>query len=295
MAYDRAMEQQASHDITAPVHELGQYTAWTRRDALHRPIDIVWTSVAPALNPKSHWMLPHGEPSIAIRRKRNRRGEIIAADLTVCGPFSHSAIYTPSPTEELIGVRLKPEISAAVFGIVPADHMNQAPEPAPRQLEAACERSLAVAETAPIQQIISLLSDDLLCFSRDKLNATTPECHAAELLRRTNGSLRCSQIAALLNVSERHLRRRFRDHLGFSPKTYASQLRLTAAVLAAEKSARPDWADIALSRGFHDQSHMINTFQLHLGVSPQTIHKARRALSSASGQPSDMSGFCKTA
>ncbi|GJL92573.1 helix-turn-helix transcriptional regulator [Hyphococcus sp.] len=276
------MEVKSTADYTAPIHELGQYTAWMRRDAQHAPIDLVWTSIAPPANPKPHWMLPHGEPSIAIRRKRDRSGDICMVDLMICGPFSYGAIYTPAPTEELIGVRLKPETSATIFGIAPGDYLDQAPAEAPLKIRRACSRTLSVAQSLSVLQVINALCLDLLGFGRQAHGNCSPERRAAELLRQSHGRIRCADIAAQLEISERHLRRRFRDHLGCSPKAYANQLRLTAAALTAERSAKPDWARIALRTGFHDQPHMINAFRESLSMSPCEFHRARRVLSQPS-------------
>ncbi len=272
------MESQAPTDFSAPVHKLGQYAAWMRADAAFAPIDLVWLSAAPACNPKRHRMLPHGEPSIAIRRRRDRHGHVTSLDLTICGAYSRGAYYAPSPSEELIGVRLKPEASATFFGVFPADFVNQSPRDAPGRVKEACHRSLLAAQSAPASEVLKLLCEDLLRFSFKPWDCATPERQAAALLRGANGRLRCREIAAVLDVSERHLRRRFSDHLGITPKTYANQLRLTAAALTAEKVANPDWAQIALHAGFHDQSHMINAFSDALGVSPTAFHRERRAL-----------------
>jgi AraC-like DNA-binding protein len=90
--------------------------------------------------------------------------------------------------------------------------------------------------------------------------------HAAACLRR-NPSLQVRRLAANLDISERHLLRRFQAVFGASPKQFARCARLEK-VLAARRDGS-DWADIAYGCGFADQAHMINDFNAVLGVPPE--------------------------
>lgn len=268
-----------------PNHRLGQYNAWRLRQRPHAPFDMIWISIAKPQTPARHRILPHGEPSIAVRRRRNERGDINEITLTVCGPMRHAHLYEPEPREELVAIRLMPEIAAAIFGVAPADYFDQPPVVTPAFLKVACEQTLQLSEFAAPQDIALHLACDLHRYASGKTVDETPEALAAAILRQTNGDARCAAIAKQLNISERTLRRRFRDHLGCSPKTYARQLRLTAAALNAEQQAKPRWADIAIAAGFHDQAHLINEFQALVGVTPQEFHAERTALSAFSNTP----------
>lgn len=268
-----------------PSHRLGQYSAWRLRQQPQAPFDMIWISIARAQAPAAHRVLPHGEPSIAIRRQRDERGDIKDIALTVCGPLRRAHWYEPEPHEELIAIRLMPEVAAAVFGVAPADYFDQPPAFTPARLEVACEQTLRLSEFAAPKDIARHLITDLQHYASEKIIDTTPEALAAAILRQTNGNARCAAIAKQLDISERTLRRRFQDHLGCSPKTYARQLRLTAAALTAEQEAKPQWAAIAVEKGFHDQAHLINEFQALAGVTPQEFHAERAALSAFSNTP----------
>jgi len=286
-----SLESMPASDVIAvenetPSHRLGQYNAWQLRQQPQAPFDMVWISIAKAQAPAAHRVLPHGEPSIAIRRRRDARGDITEITLTVCGPLHHAHWYEPEPREELIAIRLMPEVAAAVFGVAPADYFDQPPALlTPAQLEAACEQTLRLAEFAAPKGVARQLFDDLHRYAGDKIIDRTPEVLAAAILRQTNGNTRCAAIAKHLDISERTLRRRFQDHLGCSPKAYARQLRLTAAALTAEQGTKPQWADIAVKAGFHDQAHLINEFQTLAGLTPQEFHAERMALSAFSNTP----------
>ncbi len=280
------METLSSLDIcdSAPIHRLGQYSAWSPPGSPNLPVDLIWCSVAHDHNPMSHRVLPHGEPSIAILRRFDAAGDVYHVELTICGSYLKSHWYHPAPKEQLLALRLRPEISAQVFGLAPREFMNTGLVAAPRALTEACERSLRAAETQPAFPALRMLADDLMRCAGSAVDNRKPEIYAADLIRRTNGAIRCRHVADQLGLSERHLRRRFRDATGFSPKEYARRHRLSATVIAAEAEAAPDWAQLATTHGFHDQPHMINDFKTLLDMTPQQIHVERRALS----------GFCNT-
>ena len=262
----------------APDHALGQYQAWRAPGAQATALDLAWTSIARSETPAAHRLLPHGEPSIALVRRRDRHGAVCELDLQICGPYYKGKHYTPAPREELIAWRVKPELAAALFGVAPADYSHHARITAPKKLQAACAKTLALGESANTQEILISLNADLSRLARDKNASHGPEIFAAQRLRETNGQMRLRDLASQLQVSERHLRRRFTDHVGCSPKIYARHLQITAAALIAENTVDPNWAAIAVWAGFHDQPHFINAFRSEMGVTPRVFHQERRAL-----------------
>ncbi|WP_375201292.1 helix-turn-helix transcriptional regulator [Hyphococcus sp.] len=262
----------------APDHALGQYQAWRAPDDAGSALDLAWTSIARPGEPAAHRLLPHGEPSIALIRQRHENGEAQELDLVICGPYYKGRHYTPSPREELIAWRVKPELAAALFGISPGEFSDYQRISAPKRLKDACAQTLSLGEHACARDILSALKNDLHRLACAAAANLGPERLAATWLRDSEGQIRLRDIAARLDVSERNLRRRFTDHVGCSPKTYARHLQITAAALAAEKTADPDWAEIAAGAGFHDQPHMINAFQSEIGITPKAFHAERRAL-----------------
>ncbi|MAW78839.1 MAG: hypothetical protein CMI63_01270 [Parvularcula sp.] len=262
----------------APDHALGQYQAWRAMNGAQTALDLAWISIAHSETPAAHRLLPHGEPSIAVLRRRDKAGDVAALDLVVCGPYYQGKHYRPSPNEELIAWRVKPEHAAILFGVAPRDYGAHPHVAAPERLKAACQKTLVLSEHGSGADILASLHDDLMCFAQSAKTKAGPEMIAAQWLRDSEGRLRLRDIAARLEVSERNLRRRFADHVGCSPKTYARHLQITAAALAAEKTAAPDWAEVAAGAGFHDQAHMINAFQSAISLTPKAFHAERRGL-----------------
>ncbi|MBL9103051.1 MAG: AraC family transcriptional regulator [Myxococcales bacterium] len=84
-------------------------------------------------------------------------------------------------------------------------------------------------------------------------------------------------VAVELGVSERHLRRVFREAVGMSPKTFARLSRFHRALRAARREAHPRWASIAALAGYYDQAHLIAEFRAITGVTPRVLLRELQA------------------
>jgi AraC-like DNA-binding protein len=90
-------------------------------------------------------------------------------------------------------------------------------------------------------------------------------------------SANVSAVADDLGVSERHLRRVFRETVGVSPKAFAKLARFDRALRAAREDARASWASIAVAAGYYDQAHLIAEFHAIAGVTPRALLGELRA------------------
>jgi AraC-like DNA-binding protein len=84
-------------------------------------------------------------------------------------------------------------------------------------------------------------------------------------------------VAVELGVSERHLRRVFRETVGMSPKKFAKLTRFHRALRAAHEDTRASWASIAAAAGYYDQAHLIAEFRVLAGATPQALLGELRA------------------
>jgi AraC-like DNA-binding protein len=96
---------------------------------------------------------------------------------------------------------------------------------------------------------------------------------AAARLRRA----KVSAVAADLGVSERHLRRVFRETVGVSPKVFAKLARFRRALRAAGVEGQARWANVAAVAGYYDQAHLIAEFRAIAGVTPRVLLAELRA------------------
>lgn len=74
-------------------------------------------------------------------------------------------------------------------------------------------------------------------------------------------------IAQHIGLSESHFSRKFRRLMNSSPKEYVIRRRLTEAK-GLLKTSSYTISEIGFMVGFHSESHFVNTFTLHNGISP---------------------------
>jgi AraC-like DNA-binding protein len=90
-------------------------------------------------------------------------------------------------------------------------------------------------------------------------------------------SANVNAVAVDLGVSERHLRRVFREIVGVSPKAFAKLQRFHRALRAAREDGHASWASIAAAAGYYDQAHLIAEFRAIAGVTPRALLGELRA------------------
>lgn len=90
-------------------------------------------------------------------------------------------------------------------------------------------------------------------------------------------SAHVNAVAVELGVSERHLRRVFRETVGVSPKAFARLARFRRALRAARDESPAHWASIAAAAGYYDQAHLIAEFRAIAGVTPRALLGELRA------------------
>jgi len=108
----------------------------------------------------------------------------------------------------------------------------------------------------------------------ERLVSIGPRCTLPDLAREAAARLASatvSDVAIGLGVSERHLRRVFRDAFGLSPKAFARLARFHRALRAARADRPASWARIAIDAGYYDQSHLIEEFRAIAGATPRAL------------------------
>lgn len=172
----------------------------------------------------------------------------------------------PSGPLGFVVVGIKPEAAARLLGDQMQDFVNEKIDLG--QLFKASELSL-------LEEMLMESPDSATRFARieEFLLRNLRECRLAPVICRAAQSLRhhpslhIRQLAARLDVCERHLSRRFRAVFGVSPKQFARVARIEKIV--ALRLGGSAWADIAYACGFADQAHMINDFGTIVGEPPQ--------------------------
>lgn len=86
---------------------------------------------------------------------------------------------------------------------------------------------------------------------------------------RTRPERDIAEIAKDVGWSRKHFRARVQDAVGIGPRAYRRLVRFQFLLGEVSKAGvRPNWAEIALSAGYCDQSHLLREFKEFSGVSP---------------------------
>jgi AraC-like DNA-binding protein len=86
-----------------------------------------------------------------------------------------------------------------------------------------------------------------------------------------NPNINITSLAADIGWSRKHLVDRFRRHIGAGPRAFGRLLRFERAWSDAAAAATPNWAYLAASHGYADQSHLIHDFRAFSGFTPTEL------------------------
>jgi AraC-like DNA-binding protein len=96
--------------------------------------------------------------------------------------------------------------------------------------------------------------------------------HAWRLLLKSDGLCNVGALAAETGWSDRHLRNRFREETGLTPKAAARVIRFDRArrrlQAQATSGAQPSLARLAADFGYYDQAHLAREFRELAGCAP---------------------------
>jgi AraC-like DNA-binding protein len=200
-------------------------------------------------------------------------------EVVIIGPQTR-ALGRPVPPEfAVVGVRFSPGVASHLLGLavreladthVALDEIDtRAVASLRRELEAI--ESVARAPAAIARAVATRL--DL------PRGPDTLVQRAAAML--DEPTARIGRIADTLAISERQLERRFRESVGYGPKTLQRILRFQRVlpVLARDGDTQGSIARAAADAGYSDQSHLTREMRELSGLSPQRLGLVLRRLS----------------
>jgi AraC-like DNA-binding protein len=199
-------------------------------------------------------------------------------DPFVAGPATLPARTVIDSPAEICGVRFRPGIGRQILGIDARELLDRHallrdiwPRAQTAPWEGAMDRpSLA----AKLDAAAGVIADRLA-------SAADPDpvvCDAvAWIAAHPRG--RVEEIARRSGLSDRQVRRRFAESVGYGPKTLHRVLRMQRVLWLARSDvgAVPTLARLALAAGYADQAHMTRELADLTGMTPrQLLHDARR-------------------
>jgi AraC-like DNA-binding protein len=184
------------------------------------------------------------------------------------GPQTGPLVRTLSPGATVVSLRLRPGSAAAVLGlpayeladqIVPLDDVLPATRFLCERIATEPKRAVATMEGAVSTQLARRAATDrMVAFAVERLAAR---------------ATRVSSVAASMFVSERQLRRRFKEAVGLSPKSLERVLRFQRflALVHSGGWSRLGLAQTAIALGYADQAHLARECVYLSGLPPAEL------------------------
>ncbi|HEY3955508.1 MAG TPA: helix-turn-helix domain-containing protein [Streptosporangiaceae bacterium] len=236
------------------------YREWAPPAALRPAVSCLWTSVVPDSEPTL--VLPDGCTDIIWQQ---------GSGVFVAGPDTGPAPAVLPPGTMLAGVRLRPGAGGPVLGLPLAELRDLRVDLAEVRPDLAGQ--LPGGDLPPGQAL-----GRLIAITAGLAAASPPDplvSHAARLLATSRE--RTDELATELGLSERQLRRRCLDAVGYGPKALHRILRFRRFVSRID-AAGPgaDLALIAAEAGYADQPHLTRESVRLAGLPPAALTRARR-------------------
>ncbi len=249
---------------------LAGYREWLPPAQLCDAIACLWVSVSAPDAPASVTaVLPDGCTDLIWQRGR---GAFVA------GPDTGPAPADMPPGTVFVGARFWPGAGGPALGLPLVDLRDQridVADAAPglaRRLPADLTPAEALkALTELSAQLVTAAPPDHLVVAGTRLLAS--------------GASTVTDLSHALAVSERQLRRRFDDAVGYGPKTMQRVLRFRRVI--SELTAAPlsvDLAALAVRAGYADQAHLTRETTRLAGLPPAALARSFAATSPAGAQ-----------
>jgi AraC-like DNA-binding protein len=166
-------------------------------------------------------------------------------------------VLTSSSGPQMLGVRFRPGRAAGFLGMPLHELTDQMMDLSlePDELEQLLMKRLANAEIDA------------------RIDA------AVSRIERSRGLISIETLAGELGMTRQHLRRRFLDLVGITPKMFARVIRFQHVVVRASRADDVSWSALAADFGYADQSHLIADFRELAGTTPVPFLLSRRTAS----------------
>jgi AraC-like DNA-binding protein len=218
--------------------------------------------------------LPRVEPHLVLRFGPAAHQGL---DLHVMGVRQRAHRKTLRRGQQVVAARLRLGTHEAVFGVPPSALAEQIVPLQDLWGDAATKLTERLHRARDLSEAAALL-DQAIAARLVTAKSHPPHARLALEAAARLATARVNEVADALGVSERNLRRIFRETVGMSPKEFARLTRFHRALHEARAAGAVDWARVAAATGYYDQAHLIADFRALAGVTPRALlHELRGA------------------
>jgi AraC-like DNA-binding protein len=240
-------------------------------------VDNFWLYEGRGAEHQTERILPTGTLELAINLRQNELRFYDAehpdhhsrlSGAVVSG--AHGSGFAPDAADGafIIGVHFKPGGAFPFLGLPAGDladtHVDLETLWGPsagRLRERLCEARTSVERFQLLDE--ALLSR--LCHGVEQHYAVSA---ALEMFGKNQAGPTVREAAKYLSLSQRRFIQVFKSEVGMTPKLFSRIQRFQQTRTSIQQNPSPDWAALALDRGYFDQSHLIREFLEFSGLSP---------------------------
>jgi AraC-like DNA-binding protein len=213
---------------------------------------------------KRERILPMGAVELVIRLESPRPSQS-----GIAGPRSQPMIIGRHATNPLLGVHFKPGGAFPFLGFPFGELHNTWLTLEDLWGEKRAKRLLCLLHEAPtIELKFQLLERWLTWIADHPLKHHAAIAFALGEFDSDSGLQSSAVVAEKVNLSQRRFIDLFRREVGLTPKLFCRVQRFWNIIEAIHPRKAVDWADLATSFGYTDQSHFIHEFREFSGLRP---------------------------
>jgi AraC-like DNA-binding protein len=257
----------------------GGYREWLPSASLREAVACYWVSVTPPHHgPAVASVMPDGCTDLIWQRSR---GAFIAGPDTAPAPTQ-----LPAGTV-LVGVRFWPGAGGPALGVPLAELRDQRVEVADCLPGLAGQLPADLTPERAFNAMASACHQFVAAGPPDRMVR-----HATKLL--ADGQTTVAGLCGTLALSERQLRRRFDDAVGYGPKTMQRVLRFRKVLAQLAVTPDADLATLAAQSGYSDQAHLTRETSRLAGMPPAALARTLRSAGSSGIQPARRDAASRT-
>jgi AraC-like DNA-binding protein len=191
--------------------------------------------------------------------------------LLIAGPDTGAWTSSVPPGGTVVGLRMRPGIGGTVLGVPASELRDARAEAVDVWGRPGSELAERVGEESDPQGRRAMLASALT--KRLAAAGRTDSLVLAASRRLGLPGSRVTELADALGISDRQLRRRFHEAVGYGPKTLDRILRFQRFVarIRAVDSGDEDLARIAADLGYADQAHLSRDSVRLAGLTPREL------------------------
>ena len=193
--------------------------------------------------------------------------KVSAPRCVISGPRLKSVRSAPTETMQAIGIRLRPGVAFLLTGVCAERWVGRRESLGEPLGSCVSELAVQISGSSHTDAQFDLLESFLVMRLVGK-EVDRRVCIALNLIQRSRGAIRVSEIAHRCGLSCRQMERLLRVWVGISPKPLARIARFQAALVSAAEQPASEWTYVAAEQNYVDQAHLIHEFSGFTGASP---------------------------